>query len=500
MPSVSVVAAAKPIGSAVVVVGAYSGRAGDPGAFLAPGAEAVDSALSGRLLSAYRSAGGSGQAEEIVKIPTLGLADFPLIVVAGLGIADSSGPRSPAEQIGRAVATAIRALPPQARVRICIGADQDPAELVATAALGAILGGYRFTGYKSAAPRPGRGAVEIGLGTPDSSARSALRRANVLGWAVTATRDLVNTPPNDLYPESFAQHLQELAEGLPVEVEILEERALRRQGFGGLLAVGRGSVRSPRLVRLTYRPARATSRVALVGEGTTYNSGGLNLKTTPMSWAKADMAGAAAVATALLAAARRRLPIEIVATLPMAENLPSGTAYRPSDVVTIWGGRTVEVTDTEASGRLTVAEAIGRAMSDEPQYLIEASTLTAAQRIALGPRIIAAMGEPAFRDRVIAAGATGGEVVWAMPLPAELRAGLDSSVADLATTAPDRWGAMLSGGAFLADFVPTGLPWVHLDITGPAWNTGSAHGRTPKGGTGAGVLTIISALESIASA
>jgi leucyl aminopeptidase len=186
-------------------------------------------------------------------------------------------------------------------------------------------------------------------------------------------------------------------------------------------------------------------------------------------------------------------------TLPLAENLPSATSYRPSDVISIRGGRTIEVSDTEASGRLIVAEAIGRAVADEPDYLIEASSLTAAQRVALGPRLIAAMGDPQFRDRVVTAGVDGGEGIWAMPLPAELRAGLDSSVADLSTLAPDRWGALLVGGAFLADFIPADLPWVHLDITGPAWNSGSAHGHTPRGGTGAGVTTIFGALESIAA-
>jgi leucyl aminopeptidase len=274
---------------------------------------------------------------------------------------------------------------------------------------------------------------------------------------------------------------------------------LARQGYRGILAAGRGSVHGPRVVRLSYRPARPRARVALVGEGTTFNSGGLSLKTTQMSATKADMAGAAAATLSVLAAAARKLAVEVTATLPLIENLPSGTAYRPSDIVSLRGGRTVEVTDTDACGRIGVAEAIGRAVEDKPNYLIEISSLTVAQRVALGPRIIAAMGEPAFRDRVVAAGRAGGESLWAMPLPTELRAGLDSGVADLAVTAPDRWGAMLVGGAFIADFVPAELHWVHLDITGPAWNPAGAHGYTPKGGTGAGVVTVLGALESIAA-
>jgi leucyl aminopeptidase len=503
MPLVATVAAAKPIGTSVVVVGAYSGPNGPQ---LAGGAEPVDAALSGRLAAAYRSAGGSGTPDEVIKIPTLGLADFPLVAVTGLGPrppAGSSDPGdgtvAPIERVRRAAAAAIRALPGNARVRICIDTDDDPHELSAAIALGAALGGHRFTGYKSTTPRPRRSSVEISTAGVDRTTRAAVRRALVIADAVTTARDLVNTPPNDLYPQSLAAELVRLAAGLPIEVEVLDERALRRQGYHGILAVGRGSARGPRLVRLHYRPSRAVARVALVGEGTTFNAGGLNLRTTQMSWTKADMAGAAAAAVAVFAAARRKLAVELTATLPLVENLPSATAYRPSDVISLRGGRTIEVTDTEASGRITVVEAIDRAVSDDPDYLIEASTLTAAQRVALGPRIIAAMGEPTFRDRVITAGAEAGEVLWAMPLPGELRGRLDSTVADIATLAPERWGAMLVGGAFLADFIPAGLPWAHLDITGPAWNSGGPHGYTPKGGTGAGVPTIFSVLESIAN-
>jgi leucyl aminopeptidase len=497
MPSVSVVDAARPIGTATVVVGAHSGPTGPR---LAAGSEAVNAALSGRLLSAYRSAGGSGQPDEVIKIPTLGLAAFPLVVVTGLGpVRPAAG--MAAERVRRAVAAAVRAVPASDRIRVCLGDRTltDPAELISATAIGADLGRYRFAGYKSGPTRPKAAVVEISTSAPDRTTTAALRRALIITQAVAATRDLVNTAPNELYPASLAHELTQLAAGLPIEVEVLDERALARAGFQGLLAVGRGSSRGPRLVRLHYRPARAQARVALVGEGTTFNSGGLNLKTTQMSWTKADMAGAASMATALIAAARRRLPVEIVATLPLVENLPSGTSYRPSDVVTLHGGRTVEVTDTEASGRIIIAEAIGRAAADDPDYLIEASTLTAAQRVALGPRVIAAMGDAPFRDRVVDVAAAAGETVWAMPLPGDLRAGLTSAAADLATTAPDRWGAMLVGAAFIADFVPAGLPWVHLDITGPAWNTAAPHGYTAKGGTGAGVATVIATLESIAA-
>jgi leucyl aminopeptidase len=183
----------------------------------------------------------------------------------------------------------------------------------------------------------------------------------------------------------------------------------------------------------------------------------------------------------------------------MVENMPSGSAYRPSDVLAMRGGRTVEVADTDAEGRLILADAISRALEDEPDQLIEASTLTGAQLIALGPRVIGAMGEPQLRDRTVRAGTAAGEPIWAMPLPEDLRAGLDSPVADVVNLPTDRWGGMLVAGHFLAGFIPAGQPWVHLDIAGPAWNAGSARDYTPKGATGAGVRTIIATLIDLAA-
>jgi leucyl aminopeptidase len=212
---------------------------------------------------------------------------------------------------------------------------------------------------------------------------------------------------------------------------------------------------------------------------------------------KSDMGGAAAALAATFAVARLKLPAEVIATVPMAENMPSGTSYRPSDVLTIRGGRKVEVADTDAEGRLILADGIVRAAEDEPDYLLEASTLTGAQLVALGTRVIAAMGADSLRETVVAAGSAAGEAIWAMPIPAELRAGLDSSVADLQNLPSERWGGMLVAAAFLAEFMPDGLPWVHLDIAGPAFNQAGPWGYTPKGGTGAGVRTLVASIEQL---
>jgi leucyl aminopeptidase len=481
MPSVSLVAPTSAIRCDAVVIGVH--RAGE-GVRPAPGAEPVDAALGGRLAEALRSLRASGKPDEVLRIPTLGLADFPLVVATGLGDAPSD-----AEAARRAVGAAVRRLTGHRRVHLALDAP------VGALAEGALLGAYSFTDYKSAPPKAALRTVTI---PAPSSARADLRRAVTVAEAVLLTRDLVNTPANDLYPQTFADRVAALAAERGLAVEVLDERALKRGRYGGILGVGKGSAHPPRLVRISYRPKRVKGHVALVGKGITFDSGGLNLKTANLTWMKSDMGGAAAAIASTLALAALKVPVAVTATVPMAENMPSATSYRPSDILTMRNGRTVEVGDTDAEGRLILADAISRAVEDGPDALIEASTLTGAQLIALGPRVIGAMGEPRWRDEVVAAAGQVGEAAWAMPLPDDLRAGLDSPVADLVNVPTERFGGMLVGGRFLAEFVPDGLPWVHLDIAGPAFNQGGARDYTPKGGTGAGVRTIIAAVERFA--
>lgn len=481
MLSVSVTDPSGPLEADAVVVGVTAGTRGPR---LARGARPVEQALGRRLLDALRTLGATGRPDEVHKIPMLGLAPFPLVVATGMG----EQPHD-AEAVRRAVGAAIRAVLDRPRVHVAL---DGPLHAIAE---GAGLAAYTFTAYKSAASPPALRRVTIA--DNPAGGRSELRAARTLVEAVSRTRDLVNLPPNDLYPETFAERAAEFARAAKLEVEVLDERALRRERYGALLAVGGGSMRPPRLVRIAYRPRRPRARIALVGKGITFDSGGLNLKTANLGWMKSDMGGAAAVITATCAIAALRLPVEVIATVPMAENMPSGSAYRPSDVIVLRNGRTVEVSNTDAEGRLVLADAIDRALEDEPDHLIEVSTLTGAQLVSLGTRVIGAMGEPRWRDEVTAAGNAAGEAVWAMPLPDELRAGLDSAVADLQNLPSDRWGGMLVGGRFLAEFLPDALPWVHLDVAGPAFNLGPAYGYTPKGGTGAGVRTIIAAAQRL---
>jgi leucyl aminopeptidase len=482
MPSVTVVARSAVVRADVIVVGVHSGNNGPR---LAPGAEFVDEALGKRLGAALRALRAKGKTDEVSKIPTLGLADFPLVVATGLGAEPADD-----ESVRRAVGAAVRGLSGHRRVHLAIDAS------AGALTEGALLGAYAFTAYKSAPPKAALRTITLAA---PPSARAEVRRAAVIAAAVNLTRDLVNTPPNDLYPQTFAERAAALATERGLAVEVLDARALKRGKYGAILAVGKGSVHPPRLLRISYRPARARAHVALVGKGITFDSGGLNLKTAHLTWMKSDMGGAAAVIASTLALAALKVPVAVTATVPMAENMPSGTAYRPSDIVTMRDGSTVEVADTDAEGRLVLADAITRAVEDAPDRLIEASTLTGAQLTALGPRVIGAMGEAAWRDEVVAAANAAGEAVWPMPLPDELRAGLDSPVADLVNVSSERFAGMLVGGRFLAEFVPDGLPWVHLDMAGPAFNTTGPRDYTPKGGTGAGVRTIIAAVERFAA-
>ncbi|WP_250446177.1 leucyl aminopeptidase, partial [Actinotalea sp. C106] len=371
----------------------------------------------------------------------------------------------------------------------------EDAQQVAAVAEGALLGAYAYTRYRSSEGQP---VSRIELVTPrarEAAAKKAVARAAVLAEAVHGTRDLVNAAPLDLFPGAFADHARTLAKGTKVKVTVLDEKALAAGGYGGLVGVGQGSARPPRLVKLTWAPARAKRSVALVGKGITFDSGGLSIKPAKgMEAMKSDMAGAAAVLHTVLAAAALELPVKVTAWLCLAENMPSGSAQRPSDVITQRGGTTVEVLNTDAEGRLVLADGLVAACEENPDAVIDVATLTGAQVVALGTRVGAVMGTEELRDAVVEAAGDAGEQFWAMPLPEELRASLDSKVADLANIG-DRMGGMLVAGLFLREFVGE-TPWAHLDIAGPAFNDGAAHGYTPVGGTGVAVRTLLQLLEA----
>ncbi|MGH3612630.1 MAG: leucyl aminopeptidase [Pseudonocardia sp.] len=459
---------------------------------LAPGAAEVDAAFDGKLAALLAVAGATGKADEIVKLPTRGALAAPLLVAVGLG-KPGEGAAPGIDQVRRGAGAAARALAGTRRAVSTLGRID-----LAAAAEGALLGAYRFSVYKATNSRAPVGRVD--LLTEADDAGDVVRRAAAVATAVLTARDLVNTPPNDLFPESFAARARELAEAAGLDVQVLDDDALAEAGFGGLLGVGGGSSRRPRLVRLHWSGGAAPrAKVALVGKGITFDTGGISIKPAAnMDHMTSDMSGAAAVIVTTVLAAQLELPVTVTATVPMAENMPSDTAYRPGDVLRMYGGKTVEVLNTDAEGRLVLADAIVRAAEDSPDYLVETSTLTGAQQVALGLRTAGVMGTEEFRDRVAAHGRAVGEDAWAMPLPEHLRADLDSRLADIANVINNRWGGMLAAGIFLREFVPDGLTWAHIDIAGPSFNSGAPYGYTGKGGTGVPVRTLAALLTDIA--
>jgi leucyl aminopeptidase len=360
---------------------------------------------------------------------------------------------------------------------------------------GALLGAYTFRKYR-ATPAV---SVAVTVLTGEGNA-AAVRRGEVTANAVNLVRDLVNTSPLDLPPAALAAEAERVAAEAGLAVEVLDEAALAAGGYGGLIGVGMGSTRPPRLVRLSYTHPEATKTVAFVGKGITFDSGGLSLKPPKsMETMKCDMSGAAAVLAATVAAAELSLPVNIVTYMALAENMPGGAAQRPSDVITIYGGKTVEVLNTDAEGRLVLADGLVRSAEDNPDVVVDVATLTGAATVALGLRTAGVMGSS---DAVAASVAelmrAAGEPAWAMPLPEELRKGLDSTVADLANVSSDRAGGMLTAGIFLREFAPAGAAWAHLDIAGPAFNEKAPFGYTPKGGTGAAVRALVAIAEATA--
>jgi leucyl aminopeptidase len=472
----------------------------------ADGPVLLDNPLTARNAEAIGSTlaalGVTGAPDELHRLPGLPEAGAHVLALAGVGkVAPGAAPT--AEQLRRTAGSAIRQLAGHASVVLALPAPTP--EDVAAVAEGAVLGSYSYIEHKSdAADAKENVAIAIiytpAAGTP--AVEAALARASVLGAAVNATRTLVNMPPSQLYPETFADAARDLAKGLPVRVTVFDEKRLAKDGFGGILAVGQGSVRPPRLVKVEYVPAKAPAAksVHLVGKGITFDSGGISIKPAAnMDQMKSDMAGAATVLNATLAAARLGLPVKVTAWLCIAENMPSGSAQRPADVITIRGGRTVEVLNTDAEGRLVMADGLAAASEENPDALIDVATLTGAALIALGTRTAGVMGDDAVTGPLLEAAAAAGEPAWPMPLPEELRAGLDSATADIAN-AGERPGGMLTAAIFLKEFVGvradgTPIPWAHLDIAGPAFNTGSAYGHTPKQGTGSTVRTLVGYLE-----
>lgn len=440
--------------------------------------------------------GITGAPDEVRRLPAAGKLAAKAVVLTGVGPL-AAGATPDAETLRRAAGAALRELTGTTTVAVALPAED--LDQVTAVAEGALLGAYAYTRYRTS--DADAAVTEIALLTPrarDKSAAKAVARAEVLAAAVHGVRDLVNAAPNDLFPAAFADVARAAVKDAGtrnLKITVLDEKALAAGGYGGILGVGQGSARPPRLVKVAYTPSRPAAKVALVGKGITFDSGGISIKPAAgMDAMKSDMAGAAAVLHTVVAAARLELPVAVTGWLCLAENMPSGTAQRPSDVLTIRGGKTVEVLNTDAEGRLVMADGLVAAVEEKPDLVLDIATLTGAQLVALGPRVSAVMGTDAVRTEVVDSAEAAGEAFWPMPLPADLRAGLKSKVADIANIG-DRFGGMLTAGLFLQEFVGT-TPWAHLDIAGPAYNEKTAFGYTPVGGTGVGVRTMLALIEA----
>jgi leucyl aminopeptidase len=484
--------------SDVVVVGAeQSGKA----VRLAAGAEDVTEAYGRKLRPLLSTLGFSGKPGEVVRVPTNGVLSSPLLVIIGLG--ESPGHVA----VRRAAGVAARSINNAASVALALPADTP--ELVRAVAEGFDLGGYTFTTYKKNGDKDaGKGANTVALLSPiarQQSAVTAMDEALLVAEAVRDARDWVNLPAADLRPPDFAHAVtasgKKLGRGVKVTMEVYDEEALAELGCGGILGVGGGSAAPPRMVELTYEPKDAVAHLALVGKGITYDSGGLSIKTAAgMTTMKCDMAGAAAVVQATFAIAKLGLPVKVSTFAPMAENMLSGSAMRPGDVITQYGGTTIEVLNTDAEGRLILADAIVRAAEREPDVIVDVATLTGHMVIALGDRVAGVLGSDDVVGAVLGAGETAGEAFWPMPIPDAIVDRVKASkIADLLQHDGIRWGGGLFAAAYLREFT-AGLPWAHLDIAGTAFNTGSPYGHVTSGGTGFAVATLVDYARSLAPA
>jgi len=437
----------------------------------------------------------TGAAESISRV-SAGAA-----VIGLIGVGDTIGNHVRAREIGGAIGRAFND-----HKTLIIDIPLVNKELALALLEGIAIVQYDYNTYKSGETKSSS-IKQVQLISKLAITKSDLERIKTIAAVLKATRDLVNAPANDLYPSKMAEIIKSQSKIEGVSVEIWDEKKLAKEKCHGILAVGQGSVRPPRLVKISYKPTKSKAHLALVGKGITFDTGGLSLKDKlGILGMKYDMAGAATVAQATFAIARLKLPITVTAFMCIAENMPSGTATRPTDVVTFRNGKSVEITNTDAEGRIVLADGLILASDLKPDLIVDVATLTGAVRVALGNRYTGLMGNDSSVAIVQDAAKASGELVWHMPLPDELLDLIKSDVADFMNSKiGNPTGGMLVGGLFLREFVGTKpkskelLNWAHLDFASSANNDLAAYGYTVKGATGAMVRTLISVAEQLAT-
>jgi leucyl aminopeptidase len=473
----------------VLVLPVYEGPEAGPGVRDVKGLD---------LLALYAAAKLKGKKGENLLVPNTGARDLAASSVLLLGLGRRV--KVTTDTLRRTIGKAAPQLVKHVKVATTLpqAAGRNPEEAVQATVEGMLLGSYRFDRYKSgkSGEPPEKPALKdvVLLGSSRWNTRSmkeAAARAEVVSDAVAWARDLVNTPALDCTPDYLAKQAQKMAKDVGLECKVWSEADLRKGGFGGVIGVGQGSVNPPRLIELRFKGAVATQApIALTGKGISFDSGGLSIKPADgMEWMKGDMGGAASILATMKAIGRLRPKINVIAAVPSAENMPSGSAIRPGDVLVHRGGRTSEVLNTDAEGRLVLADALSYLAEQKPRAILDTATLTGACMVALGEDIFGVMGNDRglIRD-VISAGETSGEQGWELPLWEGYRKLIDSEVADIKNIGK-RYGGAITAALFLAEFVGD-TPWAHLDIAGPAFAE-KAGDYWPKGATGVPVRTLV---------
>ncbi|WP_300267206.1 leucyl aminopeptidase [Microbacterium sp.] len=474
----------------------FPGSAADAAVLLVPDTSAYPDGVSAfpGLGEALTGIGFSGSASAFTRVYAPGLTPLPLAVV---GV----GKDLTASAVRDAAGVALRSLTGFEHVAVGLA---DGLEAFATAAAeGAVFGAYRFEGYRSNSDKNRASTVTVHAA---SLTDDDLSRVRVVGDALALVKDLVSVPAEWQSPAQLAQAAVDAVADLDVTVTVLDENELDEQGYGGIIGVGRGSDRPPRLVRLDYAPSDASRHIALVGKGITFDTGGLSLKpAASMVGMKFDMAGSATVLAALRAIATLKLPIRVTAWMCIADNMPSGRATRPGDVLRLLDGTTVEVLNTDAEGRLVLADGLAAASRAKPDVIFDVATLTGAILVGLGHRHTGVMGDDQAVAEYLTASDASGELAWPLPLPEYMEDSLDSPIADMINAnMSDRAGGTLFAGLFLQRFIGrTGdeddaprIPWVHLDIAGSGEHSSAPYGFTDKGATGATVRSLIAFAEA----
>ena len=446
------------------------------------------------LLAVYGGAGHTGKSGESLLVPNTGIEGLAsrAVLLLGVGGRAAATPDTCRRAIGRVAPQLLK----QARVATTLPqiAGRAATDAIQATVEGIVLGSYRFDRYKSSANgrvRKLEDLTVIGSERWDArAAKAALHRGEVIAESQAWARDLVNTPALDLPPAALGEAARAMAKDVGLWCKVWTEAELKKGGFGGILGVGRGSVNPPRLIELRYDGGGRGAPIALTGKGISFDSGGLSIKdASGMETMKCDMGGAASILGAMRAVGILRPKVNVIAAIPSSENMPSGSAIHPGDVLRHRGGKTSEVLNTDAEGRLVLADALAYLTEQGPRAIIDTATLTGACMVALGEELWGAFGNDRrlVRD-ILEAGEAVGEPGWELPLHEPYRKLIDSEIADIKNIGK-RWGGAITAAMFLREFVGD-TPWVHLDIAGPAF-TQKAGDYWPKGATGVPVRAIV---------